>query len=329
MREAIDRYILAKRAENAAPNTIRAYRADLIDLSNFMGVSQSPERLSREVVRGFLALLHRNGISKTTAVRKLTAIKSFCEWLRNEESMNDDTYQRIALIKRPKLPETLPDVPSEEEMRVLLDGDFPTAFPERDRLLLELLYGSGLRVSEAANIKLGDLRPEQRGILIHGKGGMFGKSAKERLVPLNPRSQNALEAYLPKRSNFIKQTKTKTEALFFAVRNRYASDGKLQSINVRSVVRMLVLMTKVRGLQPMHPHLLRHACATHMLDNGCPLDVIADVLGHDNLDVTAHYAQVSTRLMMEAYNSAHPYAKIPKKPQGTDKIKSSGAQQEG
>jgi len=327
MRNAIDRYILAKRAENAAPNTIRAYQADLIDLSNFMGVSQSPERLSREVVRGFLALLHRNGISKTTAVRKLTAIKSFCEWLRNEETMNDDTYQRIALIKRPKLPETLPDVPSQEEMRVLLDGDFPTAFPERDRLLLELLYGSGLRVSEAANIKLEDLRPEQRGILIHGKGGMFGKSAKERLVPLNPYSQDALDAYLLERSKFIKQAKTKTEALFFAVRNRYAADGKLQSINVRSVVRMLKLMTKLRGLQPMHPHLLRHACATHMLDNRCPLDVIAEVLGHDNLDVTAHYAQVSTRLMMEAYNSAHPYAASPKKRHLSDAVR--GAAIEG
>jgi site-specific recombinase XerD len=126
---------------------------------------------------------------------------------------------------------------------------------------------------------------------------------------------------LPKRSNFIKQTKTKTEALFFAVRNRYAADGKLQSINVRSVVRMLVLMTKVRGLQPMHPHLLRHACATHMLDNRCPLDVIAEVLGHDNLDVTAHYAQVSTRLMMEAYNSAHPYALNPKGPQRAESIR--------
>ena len=74
---------------------------------------------------------------------------------------------------------------------------------------------------------------------------------------------------------------------------------------------MLAQITELRGLQPMHPHLLRHACATHMLDNGCPLDVIADVLGHDNLDVTAHYAQVSTRLMMKSYGAAHPYAAPP------------------
>lgn len=307
MRNAIDRYILAKRAENAAPNTIRAYQADLIDLCHFMGPSQTSDRLNREIVRGFLSVLHRNGITKTTAVRKLAAIKSFSEWLRNEEVLDDDTYQKIALIKRPRLPDTLPDVPSHEEMRILLDGEFPTAFPERDRLILELLYGSGLRVSEAANIKMKDLRPEQRGILIKGKGGMCGLAAKERLVPMNPYSQSALDVYLAKRSKFIKGAGTKTEALFFAVRNRYASD-QLQSINVRSVSRMLLAMTQLRGLQPMHPHLLRHSCATHMLDNGCPLDVIAVILGHDNLDVTAHYAQVSTRLMMAAYNSAHPYA---------------------
>jgi site-specific recombinase XerD len=83
----------------------------------------------------------------------------------------------------------------------------------------------------------------------------------------------------------------------------------IEPINVRSIARMLLYMTKVRGLQRMHPHLLRHACATHLLDNGCPLDVIAQILGHDNLDVTAQYAQVSTRLMMDTYNRAHPHAK--------------------
>jgi integrase/recombinase XerC len=96
-----------------------------------------------------------------------------------------------------------------------------------------------------------------------------------------------------------------------AVRNRYEkSSTNIEPIDVRSISRMLLHMTQVRGLQPMHPHLLRHACATHMLDNGCPLDVIAQILGHDNLDVTAHYAQVSTRLMMDTYNAAHPHAKV-------------------
>jgi integrase/recombinase XerC len=309
MKDAIDRFLLSKRAENASPCTIRAYRADLKDLSNFIGHEQGPEQLSREIVRGFLALLHRKGALKTTAGRKLSAIKSFVRWLRGEEILVEETFEKIATIKRPKMPDTLPDVPSQEEVSVLLDGgDFPTAFPERDRLLLELMYGSGLRVSEVAQIRLDDLRPEQNAILINGKGGPYGKSAKHRLVPLNPKSRSALDVYLIERQQVVTRNHIETQALFFPIRNRY-SPAKRGSLNVRSVHRMLLYITSVRGLPAMHPHLLRHACATHMLDNGCPLDVISHILGHDSLDVTAHYAQVSTRLMMKEYGRAHPHAR--------------------
>jgi integrase/recombinase XerC len=309
MNEAIDRFLSTKRAENSSPHTIRAYRADLDDLSNFIGTLQGPELLSREIVRGFLALLHRKGMLKVSAARKLSVIKSFVGWLRSEEILPEDNWEKITAIKRPKMPETLPDVPSPEEMKILLDGGgFPTAFPERDQLLLELMYGSGLRVSEAAQIRLPDLRPEQNAILINGKGGPYGKTAKHRLVPLNPKSRLALDTYLVAREKVAKRNHIETLALFFPVRNRYAKVDQ-RSLNVRSIGRMLLQITKVRGLPAMHPHLLRHACATHMLDNGCPLDVISHILGHDNLDVTAHYAQVSTRLMMTTYNAAHPHAR--------------------
>ena len=127
-------------------------------------------------------------------------------------------------------------------------------------------------------------------------------------MPLNRRCDDVLQRYLIVRA---KKLKVETTILFFAVRNRYVnSAADVEAINVRSVHRMVLYMTQVRGLQPMHPHLLRHACATHMLENGCPLDVIGKVLGHDNLDITAHYAQVSTRLMMTAYNHAHPHARL-------------------
>jgi integrase/recombinase XerC len=305
MAEAIDRFLLVKRSENASPNTIRAYHGDLADLSNFIGTQQGPEQLSREVVRGFLAVLHRRGTAKSSANRKLSVFKSFAHWLRSDGIISEDGFDKIVTMKPPKSPNTLPDIPSQEQMAILLDGDFPTAFPQRDRLLLELLYGSGLRVSEAAQIRLGDLRLEQNAILINGKGGPYGKSAKFRLVPLNAKSRTALDVYLIEREKMAARHKLETEALFFAVRNRYfpANRGPL---NVRSVHRMLLHITQLRGLPPMHPHLLRHTCATHMLDNGCPLDVISNILGHDNLEVTAHYAQVSTRLMMKEYNRAHP-----------------------
>jgi integrase/recombinase XerC len=324
MSEAIYRFLLSKRAENSSPCTIRAYRADLVDFSDFIGCQQGPDLLSRQIVRAFLALLHRRGAGKSTARRKLSAIKSFVGWLRAERIIEEECAEKIVTIKPPKIPETLPDVPSPEEMTILLDGgDFPTAFPERDRLLLELMYGAGLRVSEAAQIRLEDLRPEQNAILINGKGGPYGKSAKFRLVPLNPKSRVALAAYLAERNRVLNKKKTETTALFFRVRGRLAHTkcaGSTVPINVRSVHRMLLHMTKVRGLPAMHPHLLRHACATHMLDNGCPLDVISHLLGHDSLDVTAHYAQVSTRLMMTTYNQAHPHARLDlRKPAGNER----------
>jgi integrase/recombinase XerC len=248
MKDAIERFLLVKRSENASPCTIRAYRADLEDLSKFIGIQQGPELLSREIVRGFLAMLHKRGAIKTTASRKLSAIKSFVRWLASEEIITDDTFEKLITIKRPKMPDTLPHVPSKEEMAVLLDGgDFPTAFPARDKLLCELMYGAGLRVSEAAHITLDDFRPEQKAILIHGKGGPYGKSAKQRLVPLNPHSRKALYEYLDARARVLKM---ETNVLFFAVRNRYVkSPGDIEPIDVRSISRMLLHMTKVRGLE--------------------------------------------------------------------------------
>ena len=308
MRDYIAEYLFTRRAENAAPNTVRAYRADIEELAGFVGGGRWAEQLTRTVVRAFIGSLSKRGLEQTSMARKLAALKSFAMWLRVERLLVDDVCYGITSLRPPKLPKKLPDVPSQEEIATLLNGPFPTAFPERDRLLCELMYGDGLRVAEAANIRLDDLRPEQNAILIHGKGGMYGKAAKERLVPLNRRCADVLQRYLIVRA---KKLKVETTVLFFAARNRYAkSPADVGPIDVRSVHRMVLYMTQVRGLQPMHPHVLRHACATHMLENGCPLDVIGKVLGHDNLDITAHYAQVSTRLMMRAYNAAHPHAEL-------------------
>src|SRR5260370_8892732 len=104
----------------------------------------------------------------------------------------------------------------------------------------------------------------------------------------------------------VKKLNIETDALFFGLRN-----SKGESFSVRSVARMLASITDLRKLPRLHPHLLRHACATHLLDNGCPLDVISKILGHDNIDITAYYAQVSTRLMMKTYNAAHPHSRPP------------------
>jgi integrase/recombinase XerC len=315
MQPTIEEFLLKRRAENASPNTLRAYRADLEQLAQFIGGGEDWYiHLSRAVVRGFLAWLSKREGEDSTRARKLCAVKAFVFWLRGEDFLTDESFDGITSLRRMKIAKKLPDVPSEEEMATFLNGPFPTAFPERDKLICELLYSCGLRVSEAANIRLTDMRPEQSAILIHGKGGMYGKAAKLRLVPLNRVSQAALDEYLIARAKVLaghELRNLETDVLFFAVRNRYAKGPSIEPIDVRSIRRLVLYMTQVRGLRPMHPHLLRHACATHLLDHGCPLDVIAKVLGHDNLDITAHYAQVSTRLMTTAYNGAHPHAREP------------------
>ncbi len=299
----IERFLAVKESENASPNTIRAYRADLIDLANYIGPKQPAETLSREIVRSFLAWTATRSLNKGTIKRRLYAIKSFTRWMQREELISEDTCEAIVGVHGPKLPENLPDIPSPEDIKRLLDGPFPTAFPERDRLLLELLYGAGLRVSEAARLTVDSFVPEQRAILIHGKGGMYGKDSKERLVPINPHMQKALNEYLPARARLLSQRKLETRALFFAL-----NKGEGECVASRSVARILLRVTEVRGMQPLNPHRLRHACATHMLDNKCPLDVLKDLLGHDNINVTAMYCQVSTRLMMDSYKASHPYA---------------------
>ena len=272
-------------------------------MAQFVGSEDWAEKLTRTVVRGWVAWYGRKAAA-TTVGRSLHALKASTSWLPTEGVLSDDVCYGITSLQQPRKAEKLPDVPSQEEMATLLNGDFPTAFPERDRLLLLLMYGDGLRVSEAANLKLDDFRPEQNAFLINGKGGMYGKAAKQRLVPPNGIVREALDNYLIARA---KALRVQTNVLFFAMRNRYALKT-IEPISARSIRRMLLYMTEARGLQPMHPHLLRHACATHMLKNDCPLDVIAKVLGHDNIDITAHYAQVTKRLM-RTYNAAHPHAR--------------------
>ncbi|MFL6306906.1 MAG: tyrosine-type recombinase/integrase [Candidatus Sulfotelmatobacter sp.] len=304
MRQAIEDFLLAKKAQASSPNTIKGYRAALAQLVGFVGENQGLAVLTRTVLRAYLASLIRQKYSNASIDVKVGVLRSFLHWLHAEERISENFYLEAMSVKGPRRTIRLPDIPSVEEIALLLDGDFPTAFPQRDRLILELLYGAGLRVSEAAHLTLDDLRPEQNAILIHGKGGHYGKAAKLRVVPINPYVQKALTPYLALRAKALERRRLKPSALFFGLAGKHTESP----ISTRSVHRMLLHMTKVRGLQPMHPHLLRHACATHMLDNGAPLDVIQHLLGHDNIEITAHYAQVSTRLMMSAYNRAHPHA---------------------
>jgi integrase/recombinase XerC len=202
------------------------------------------------------------------------------------------------LVATPKLPKKLPRVPTIEEMNSVLDGKMPetAAFPERDRLMLELLYGCGIRNSELTGINLDDIRISAEAILIRGKG------KKERYVPFGGSARNALAAYLPARQTLLAEVRKNSNALLINQRG-----GRLTT---RSVGRIIKKIAISKGLSPdVHPHTLRHAFGTHMLEEGADLRAIQELLGHERLATTQRYTQLSMKHVLQVYDQTHPRAK--------------------
>jgi integrase/recombinase XerC len=203
-----------------------------------------------------------------------------------------------ALVSTPKLPKKLPRVPTMEEMNSVLDGQMPeiAAFPERDRLMLELLYGCGIRNSELVGINLDDIRASAEAVLIRGKG------KKERYVPFGDAVKSALGTYLPARQGVLSEFRKNTPALLINQRG-----GRLTT---RSVGRIVKRIAVAKGLSPdVHPHTLRHAFGTHMLEEGADLRAIQEMLGHERLSTTQRYTQLSMKHLLSVYDQTHPRAK--------------------
>jgi len=201
-------------------------------------------------------------------------------------------------VATPKLPKKLPRVPTIEEMNSVLDGQMPeiAAFPERDRLMLELLYGCGIRNSELTGINVDDVRVSAEAILIRGKG------KKERYVPFGDSVKAALSAYLPMRQTTLTETRKNTPALLINQRG-----GRLTTRSVGRIVKGIAI---AKGLSPdVHPHTLRHAFGTHMLEEGADLRAIQELLGHERLATTQRYTQLSMKHVLQVYDQTHPRAK--------------------
>jgi integrase/recombinase XerC len=227
--------------------------------------------------------------------RSLAAVRSLYRWLAQEGVVEQNPAK---LVSTPKLPKKLPRVPTIEEMNSVLDGAMPqvAAFPERDRLVLELLYGCGIRNSELIGINLDDIRTSAEAILIRGKG------KKERYVPFGGSAVAALGAYLPARQKLLADKNRITPALLINQRG-----GRL---TVRSVGRIVKKIAAAKGLSPdVHPHTLRHAFGTHMLEEGADLRAIQEMLGHERLSTTERYTQLSMKHVLAVYDQTHPRAK--------------------
>ncbi|HET7205780.1 MAG TPA: tyrosine recombinase XerC [Terriglobales bacterium] len=292
--KAVDDFLLELRQRNASAHTIKAYAGDLEMFAAYVGASDW-KRIDHIRIRGFLSHLYDRGLSKSSVARALAAVRSLYRWLAREGVVEQNP---AALVSTPKLPKKLPRVPTIEEMNSVLDGKIPdlAAFPERDRLMLELLYGCGIRNSELIGINLDDVRFANEAILIRGKG------KKERYVPFGGSAARALTMYLPARQKLLAETRKVTPALLINLRG-----GRLTT---RSVGRIVKRIAVAKGLSPdVHPHTLRHAFGTHMLEEGADLRAIQELLGHDRLSTTQRYTQLSMKHVLAVYDATHPRAK--------------------
>jgi len=294
VQKAVSRFLRSLRERNASAHTIKAYTGDLEKFAAYVGEA-GWKQIDHVRIRGFLSQLYDHGLSKTSVARALAAVRSLYRWLAREGVVEQNP---AALVSTPRLPKKLPRVPTIEEMNTVLDGEMPelAAWPERDRLILELLYGCGIRNSELIGIDLDDVRWSGEAILVRGKG------RKERYVPFGDAVKSALDAYVPVRQQKLAERKQSTRALLINTRG-----GRLTT---RSVGRIVKRIAVAKGLSPdVHPHTLRHAFGTHMLEEGADLRAIQEMLGHERLSTTQRYTQLSMKHVLAVYDQTHPRAK--------------------
>ena len=280
---------------HASPHTVRAYSRDLGEFAKFLGPEMRWKGVDHVLIRAFLSHLYDRGLSKTSVARVLAAVRSLFRWMAREGLVEQNP---AALVSTPRLPKKLPRVPTIEEVNAVMDQAMPevAAFPERDRVILEMLYGCGLRNAELAGMREADIHWASQTVLVRGKG------KKERQVPFGESAAAAITGYLPARQKVLAGQKKSTSALLVNLRG-----GPLST---RSVGRIVKQIAVARGLSPdVHPHTLRHAFGTHLLEEGADLRAIQELLGHERLSTTQRYTQLSVQQVVSVYDKTHPRAK--------------------
>jgi integrase/recombinase XerC len=301
--------------ENASLHTVRAYESDLSQFLEFLAttlgrrrVDLTPNDFDHLRIREFLGDLHRRGNTRSSAARKLAALRTFGRYLRREGDIEGDP---AALVGTPKREQRLPAHLGESEMAKLLEiPDTSQPLGRRDRAILELFYASGLRLSELVGLDLDDVNLNSRMVRVLGKG------RKERLVPFNPKAEEAIRAWLkdvaslpapastrraPARPRRPGGSTRQRQPLFLNYQG-----GRLSTRSVDRLVRKYVAACSTRfGISP---HALRHSFATHLLERGADLRAIQELLGHARLSTTQRYTHVNAAQLMDAYRKAHPKA---------------------
>jgi tyrosine recombinase XerC len=311
--DAYIRYLVAER--NASPHTVSNYRREIGEFKEFaqahgvMAWSQVEAPLLRE----WLAALHARGIAKASAGRKLSELRAFYTYLKHRRLVESNPAQSVTA---PKLPQRLPRPLAKEEIRELIEAiDLSTPQGLRDRAMVELLYGGGLRVSELLALNLIDVELSEARVRVSGKG------AKERSALIGAPAVAALQAYLQEARPALlaaaeadggrvkggKWVSRRPRALFL---NRFG-----QRLSVSMFTRSLSGHAAAAGIgHRVTPHMLRHSFATHLLDGGADLRSVQELLGHENASTTQIYTQVSQRQLRETVLKAHPRARRSQEP---------------
>ncbi len=289
--ELLEKFLEYLRSERGfSPHTLKAYRRDILD---FKAHLREKSFLEADLwdLRSFLVHL-RSKVSPSTAARKLSSLKSFYRFILKFQPLRDS---RLLSLPGPKVPQRLPRVLTVDEAWALAESpsgkDF---FSLRDRLALELLYSSGLRASELCALRLEDVNLETRILRVKGKG------RKERLVPFGRRALAIFKTYLPVRESFLKDRGLSSPLVFL---NRYG-----RPLSPRSLQRLVKNYARSLGLEEVHPHVLRHSFATHLLESGADLRSIQEMLGHRRLSTTERYTHLDFSRLARVYDQAHPRA---------------------
>ncbi len=280
------------RERNASPHTIRAYAADLEQFESHLaaefGRPGTLADVDHLVIRAFLARMHRDGLKKASAARKLATLRTFFRYLCREGILERNPAR--ALLS-PRKERKIPAHLEESEIATLIEVSGETDSARRARAILEMLYATGIRCAELVGLDLGDVDLPARTVRVLGKG------SKERIVPFGQPAGRALEAYLVARQN----AKPKSQALFLNARG-----GRLTDRWVRRIVTHRVQQVAIA--RRLSPHSLRHSFATHLLERGADLRAIQELLGHASLSTTQRYTHVNARHILDIYKKTHPRA---------------------
>ena len=289
----------------SSPHTLRAYERELRAFVAYIienqGHDTQPSAIGHTRIRAWLGSLYERGLSKASAARALAAVRSWFRWLAR---FNHVSQNVASLVATPKLPKHLPRVPSIEQMNSVVDSiatteDTAASWPTRDAVIFELLYGCGIRNAELTGLNLADIHWANEAILVRGKG------QKQRYVPLGDAAAQAVRAYLAERQLRLTAAQRNSEALLLNLHLR--GNGRLST---RSVARIVKRIAVQRGLSSdVHPHTLRHAFGTHLLEEGADLRSIQELLGHERLSTTQRYTQLTAAQLTVVYDKTHPRAK--------------------